>query len=83
MPVSKSPETELSPLLTPKQVPDIRQKRTSTEDQGVEPAVADQAKSRLEGDNRRLVAALSGGAAQRLEAASVIATDDQWEVHDF
>lgn len=53
MPVSKSPETELSPLLTPKQVPDIRQKRTSTEDQGVEPAVADQAKSRLEGYNRR------------------------------
>ena len=56
---------------------------TKYEDQGVEPALADQAKSRLAGYNRRIVAALAGDAAQRLEAASVIATDYQWEVHDY
>ena len=56
---------------------------TRYEDQGVEPASADRAKSRLEGYNRRLVAALAGDADQRLEAASLVAADYQWDVHDF
>jgi hypothetical protein len=56
---------------------------TNYEDQGVEPAVADEAKARLEGYNRRLVAALAGDAAQRLQAASAIATDYQWDVPNF
>jgi hypothetical protein len=56
---------------------------TKYEDQGVDPAVADAAKARLERYNRVLVAALSGDAAERLQAASVIATDYQWDVADF
>lgn len=53
------------------------------EDQGVDPAIADEAKARLERYNRQLVAALPGDAAQRLQAASVIATNYQWDVADF
>lgn len=53
------------------------------EDQAVDPELADQAKGRLDGYNRILVQALGQDAGQRLQAASKIATDYQWNVHDY
>jgi len=53
------------------------------EDQAVEPAFAERAKATLVDFNRRLLAALSQDAAQRLLAASRVAFDYEWGVSEF
>lgn len=53
------------------------------EDQGVEPELADRAKAVLVGFNKRIVAALPQNASQRLQTASSIAIDYEWQVREF
>lgn len=53
------------------------------EDQGVEPERADRAKEVLVGFSKRIVAALPQDAAQRLQTASSIAIDYEWNVREF
>ncbi|PKO62917.1 MAG: hypothetical protein CVU24_01745 [Betaproteobacteria bacterium HGW-Betaproteobacteria-18] len=53
------------------------------EDQGVDPELANRAKEVLVGFSKRIVAALPQDASQRLQTASAIAIDYEWNVREF
>jgi hypothetical protein len=53
------------------------------EDQGVTPEFANRAKGTLEGFTAKVVEALAADPVRRLRLASEIATQYEWEIHDF